>query len=52
MKLISSHVLKQSMLKRGATRGGKRLSKMKEYSLVTLTPPGLREIKQVELYEK
>jgi hypothetical protein len=40
------------MLKHGARRGDMHLAKMKAHSLVTLTPPRLRKIKQVELYKK
>jgi hypothetical protein len=44
--------LRKPMLKRGAKVGVERLLEMKNFSLETLKPPGLREIKQVELYKK
>jgi hypothetical protein len=45
--------LKQVMLKRGQARGEKtRVLAMEAFELQTLKAPGLRPIKQVELYKK
>jgi hypothetical protein len=43
---------RQPMLKRGDKVGVERLLEMKNFSLETLKAPGMREIKQVELYKK
>jgi hypothetical protein len=40
------------MPKRGYKVGGERLLELKNFSLQTLKAPGLRDIKQVELYNK
>jgi hypothetical protein len=47
-----SACVRQPMLKRGAKVGVEHLLEMKNFSLETLKAPGLRDIKQVELYKK
>jgi hypothetical protein len=47
-----SACVRQPMLKWGAKVGVERLLEMNNFSLETLKAPGLREIKQVELYKK
>jgi hypothetical protein len=47
-----SSVVRQSMIKRGATLGQEQLDLLKSYPLETLKSPGLHAIKQVELYKK
>jgi hypothetical protein len=47
-----SSVVRQSIIKQGATLGQERLDLLKSYPLETLKPPGLRAITQVELYKK
>lgn len=42
----------QPMLKRGAKLSDERRKEIQDYVLETLKPPGLRPIKQVELYKK
>jgi hypothetical protein len=42
----------QPMLKRGHVLGPSRTAKIEAYIIETLTPPGLRPIKQVELWKK
>jgi chromatin remodeling complex protein RSC6 len=42
----------QPMLKRGVALSDKRFEEMQKIVLQTLKPPGLRPIKQVELYKK
>jgi hypothetical protein len=40
------------MLKRGVERSGDRLQAMATFKMEALQPPGLRPIKQVELFKK
>jgi hypothetical protein len=47
-----SNVVRQSMIRRGATLGQERRDLLKTYPLEALKPPGLRAIKQVELHKK
>jgi hypothetical protein len=47
-----SACVRQSMLTRGAKDIVERLLEMKDFSVETLKDPGLRYIKQVELYKK
>jgi hypothetical protein len=42
----------QPMLKRGAKLSDERRKEIQDYVFETLKPPGLRQIKQVELYKK
>jgi hypothetical protein len=47
-----TEVVSQSMLKRGVERSGERLQAMATFKIEALQPPGLRSIKQVELFKK
>jgi hypothetical protein len=47
-----AEVVSQPMLKRGIERSGERLKAMATFKMETLQPPGLRSIKQVELFKK
>jgi hypothetical protein len=47
-----AEVVSQSTLKRGVERSGERLQAMETLKIKALKPPGLRPIKQVELFKK
>jgi hypothetical protein len=47
-----AEVVSQSMLKRGVERSGERLQEMTTFKMEAFQPPGLRPIKQVELFKK
>jgi hypothetical protein len=50
---LEAPFVEQAMLKRGKVRGDKkRVVTMEAFEIQTLKSPGLRPIKQVELYKK